>query len=133
MIRKLEESGHIFEVSNIWENLYKFLKSSAKDSSDMLQGLTVFPDELLTKDEVYDELFREKNDLTFDTLTQECLKIICCTRTIMIQSQLKGRLPGGKYYSPSDNVLGETMNCPRTNAIGERDFAQYDQRTKAEE
>ena len=55
----------------------------------MLQGLTVFPDELLTKDEVYDELFRETNDLTFDTLTQKCLEIICCTCTIMIQSQLK--------------------------------------------
>ena len=87
LFRKLKESGHIFEVNNIWEDLYNFLKSSAKDSSDMLQGLSVFPDELLKKDEVYDELFRETNDLTFDTLTQECLEVICFTCTIMIQSQ----------------------------------------------
>ena len=39
--------------------------------------------------------------------------------------QLKDQLTGGKYYNP-DRVLEETQNCPHTNIVSERDFAQYD-------
>lgn len=44
----------------------------------------------------------------------------------MVTSQLKDQLPGGKYWSPPDDIRDETRNCPRTNVISERDFASYD-------
>ena len=46
----------------------------------------------------------------------------------MIQSQLRDQFPGGKYFSPNERVLEETENCPCTNVVSDRDFAQYDRR-----
>ncbi len=48
----------------------------------------------------------------------------------MIKSQLSDQLPEGKYYNPSDEVRKEVSNCPRTNIISERYFAQFTQKHK---
>ena len=77
---------------------------------------------------IFEELFLISDDPLFETLTKECLEIICCTCAIMILSQLKDQLPGGKYYNPYNRVLEETQNCPRTNIVSKRDLAQYDRR-----
>ena len=78
LFRQLEKPGHIFDLNEVWEKLYDCLRVSAANSSDLL-GKTFFSDDLLTQNEVYDELFKETNDITLDTLTRECLEIIYCT------------------------------------------------------
>ena len=128
LFRMIEEDGHIFALNSIWENLYNYLIKSGKDASEMLENKTFFEDRFISKDLIFEELFLVSDDPLFETLTQECLEIIYCTCAIMIQSQLKDQLPGGKYYNPDNRVLEETQNCPRTNIVSERDFAQYDRR-----
>ena len=34
----------------------------------------------ISDDEIYHELFKETNDVDLDTLTQECLEMICYSR-----------------------------------------------------
>ena len=47
----------------------------------------------------------------------------------MITSQLKYQLPGGKYNRPQ-SVIDDLKNCPSTNIVSERDFAQFDHKLK---
>ena len=46
----------------------------------------------------------------------------------MIKSQLRDQLPGGKYFAPDNKTRSDLQNCPTTNIVSERDFAQYDQK-----
>ena len=91
--------------------MYDYLIESGKDASSMIDGKTFFGDDYITKDCIFDELFLISEDPLFETLTQECLEIICCTCAVMIRSQLRDQLPGGKYFSPDERVLEETKNC----------------------
>ena len=92
----LEQSDHIFELNGIWEDFLKYLKECWSDSSGLFEG----------KDEIYHELYSETNDPDFDSLTQECLEIICCTCAIVAHSQLKYQLPGDQYYDPFPKCNG---------------------------
>ena len=73
----------------MWENLFHLVTCSA-DASQMMNSFTFYNKKLITKDEIYFELFQEIDDPSFEALTQECLEIICCTCSVMVQSQLKG-------------------------------------------
>jgi len=121
----IEEAGHIFSINLMWENLFNYLVKCSSDGSQMINSFTFYDEQHITKDEIYFELFKESNDPLFEALTQECLEIICCTCSVMVQSQLKDQLPGGIYHQPDSTVLEETKNCPRTNIVSERDFASY--------
>ena len=46
----------------------------------------------------------------------------------MIKSQFRDQLPGGKYFAPNNETRSDLQNCPTTNIVSERDFAQYDQK-----
>ena len=77
-----------------------------------------------TKDEIYEELIKENEEL--DVLTEECLRVLCCSRAILLKWQLKDQLTGGKYYQPNDEIMEETASAPEENIISECDFAQLD-------
>ena len=91
---------------------------------------TIFPNFLLTKDEMYKKLFQDTENPVLDALTQECLEMINCICALMITSQLKSQLPGGKCYNPSQSVRDDLITCPSTNTVSESDFAQFDQKLK---
>ncbi|XP_065673357.1 uncharacterized protein LOC136090527 [Hydra vulgaris] len=126
----IEEEGHIFSLNTVWSQMFNYFVCCSSDASIMLSGSTFFDVKYLTKDELFDCLFSNCNDPLLDALTQECLEVICCSCSVMIQSQLRDQLPGGKYHNPDVDVLEETQNCPRTNVVSERDFASYDRMLK---
>ena len=105
LFRRVSQSEHIFDLNEMWEELLTFLERNAKDSSFLMAELTIFPDSLLTKDEMYEKLFQDTENPVLDALTQECLEMINCTCALMITSQLKDQLPGGKYYNPSQSEM----------------------------
>ena len=85
----------------MWEEFRRFLERNAKASSFLMAESTILPDSPLTKDEMYEKLFENTENPVLDCLTQECPGMIHCTCAVMITSQLKDQLPGGKYYNLS--------------------------------
>ena len=128
LYRKVVEKGHIFDLNDMWANLLGFLEANSKDANRLLEEATIFDESYIKKDEIYVELFTATNDPLLDTLTIECLEVISCTCSLMVKSQLHDQLPGGKYENPSASIREGISNCPRTNMISERDFAQFDQK-----
>ncbi|XP_066922613.1 uncharacterized protein [Clytia hemisphaerica] len=127
LFRILEEEGHIFLLNSMWKDLSDYLELCSRDASSMLEGKTFFEEKYVTSNcNIYKALFRETEDPLLDCLTQECLEIICCSCSIMVRSQLKDQLPGGKYFQPSEKIVKETTNCPRHNLAPERAFASLD-------
>ena len=126
LFQKIEEQGHVFSLNKIWESLSDLMESFSKDGSAMMKAQINFLNHLRTEDEVFHDLVAETDDPVFETLTQECLEMICCSCSVVIQKQLKDQLPGGKYYQPTNEVYKETVNCQKTNVPSEQDFAQYD-------
>ena len=122
----LEENFHIFDLNPMWKDLLDYLVKCSKNASSMLEGSTFFVQKYITKDSVYDELFKEPEDALLECLTQECLEMICCMCSVMVESQLKDQLPGGKYFKPDKRLYEETKNCPDHNMAPERAFASSD-------
>ena len=89
-----------------------------------MEGIEIVLEGQVTKDEIYEELMKENEEL--DDLTEECLQVLCCSCAILFKHQLKDQLPGGKYYRPSDEIMEETAGTPKENIISEHDFAQLD-------
>ena len=114
LLRRVSQSEHIFDLNEMWEELLTFLERNAKDSPFLTAKSTIFPNSLLTKDEMYEKLFKDTENPVFDALTQECPAMINCTCALMIDSQLKDQLPGGKYYNLSQSVRDDLKNCPST-------------------
>ena len=68
-----------------------------------------------------------KENEEFDELTEECLRILCCSCAILLKRQLKDQLPGGIYYKPDHHVgAGKQQQFQKKNIISEPDFAQLD-------
>ncbi len=128
LYHKIEEKGHIFSLNDTWERLSGLLDALSKDASSLMEVEIDFHSDLKTKDAIFDELVHVTDDPMFETLTQECLEMICCTCSVMVKSQLKDQLAGGKYHQPTNEVIEQTKNCLRTNVLSERYLAQYDRR-----
>ena len=95
------------------------MELDSHDASNLFNGNIIFDESLLTKDAVFEKLFQETENPILDSLTEECLELICCTCFLMI---------GGKYFAPNNETRSDLQNCPTTNIVSERDFAQYDQK-----
>ena len=119
---------HIFSLNDTWLHVITKLEAFSADASPLLEGVEIMIDVKVTKDEIYDELMKENEEL--DELTEECLQVLCCSCAILLKRQLKDQLPDGKYYKPSAEVMEETANAPKENIISERDFAHLDHQLK---
>ena len=128
LFRHVIAAGHIFALNQMWESLFIFLQLRAENSSELLDGKTIFDDSLVTKDKMYEALFQETGNALLDSLTQECFEIMCCSCSLMVKHQLKHQLSGGKYYKPTKEIMSDLKHCPTTNIVSERDFATYDQK-----
>eukprot|EP00794_Sanderia_malayensis_P018988 gene18988-20896_t len=60
----------------VWLQLKLKLEDYGSNASPLLDKECPIADACLTKDEVFEELFRETHDSEFDALTQECLEIV---------------------------------------------------------
>ena len=114
----------------MWNEVVKQMEEFSKDSKPLLREEVVVPGGITVKDDIYDELFKETNDDELDSLTENCLRILCCSGAILLRHQLEDQLPGGKYFSPSPEVMNETRNTPKHNIICECDFSQLDRQLK---
>ena len=128
--RKIEEEGHIFKLNTMWLELKILLERCSQNAYPLIDGEVLLSNVKISKDEIYHELFKDTNDMEFDTLTQECLEMICCSCALVVVRQLEDQLPGGKFYQPSKEILEETKLCQRTNILSECDFAQMDRKVR---
>ena len=114
----------------MWNEVVMQMEEFSKDSKPLVKEEVVVPGGITVKDDIYHELFKETNDDELDSLTENYLRILCCSGAILLRCQLEDQLPGGKYFSPSPEVMNETRNTPKHNIICERYFAQLDRKLK---
>ena len=125
LMRLIEDKEkHIFSLNKTWEHIVTKLESFSANATPLMEGVEIVLEGQVTKDDIYEELMKENEEL--DDLTEECLRVLCCSCAILLKRQLKDQLPGGKYYKPSDEIMEETAGTPKENIISERDFAQLD-------
>ena len=99
--RKIEEEGQILGLNVMWLELKVLLERCSQNASPLMNGEALLSGVKISADEIYYELFTETNDVELDTLTQECLEMICCSCALVIVRQLEDQLPGGKFYQPT--------------------------------
>ena len=119
-----DKEKHIFSLNETWGYVIKKLESFSTNGTPLMEGIEVILDGQVTKDEIYKELMKENEEL--DDLTEECLRVLCCSCSILLKHQLKDQLPGGKYHKASEDIMEDTAGTPKENIISERDFAQLD-------
>ena len=83
-----DKSFHIFQPNDVWNEVVKNIELS-KDSKPLLGKEIEVPGCLVVKDEVYTELFKETGDPELDSLTEHCLRIVCCVGAILLHYQLE--------------------------------------------
>ena len=59
LLRMVSQSEHIFELNVMLEELLIVLERNAKDLSFLMAESTIFPNFVLTKDEMYEKLFKD--------------------------------------------------------------------------
>ena len=121
-----DKSKHIFALNKTWLHVIEAMEKFSTDASPLMEQCTVVMDTPIHKDDVYNELFKDSEDVELDTLTEDCLRILCCSFAILMKRQLQSQLPGGEHYIPSAKVRNETENAPNHNILTERDFVKLD-------
>ena len=98
------------------------------DASPLLRGEPMFDpkDVELHRDKIWDQLFMQTENVSFDTLTQQALEMCMHSLLLVLERLSHDQLPGGKYFSPSDSVKKLQKNVPKTNKISEADFVILD-------
>ena len=119
-----DKEKHIFSLNDTWQFVITKLESFSSNATPLMEGIEIILDGKVTKDEIYEELMKENEEL--DDLTEECLQVLCCSCAILLKRQLKDQLPGGKYYKPNNEIMEETAGTLKENIISEHDFAQLD-------
>ena len=116
---------HIFDLNRHWLHLELSLGELSSDATSLLQGASVFPEFPAHKDNVFEELFMPCLP-EVESLTKECLELLCFHMHSLVKRQLEDQLPGGNYATPSAEVVAATKSCPTTNRTGEKDFSDLD-------
>ena len=118
-----EPNTHIFALNNTWLHVIKKLEEFATNAELMMEGAEIVLNGVVSKDEIYNKLLKPTMDTQLEDLTQECLWLLCCSCSILLQRQLQDQLPNGKYYQPSQKIMQETTGVPKQNIISEWNFA----------
>ena len=61
------------------------MEEFSKDAHLLLKEHVVVPGGITVQDDVYKELFKETDDEELDSLTEHCLRILCCSGAILLQ------------------------------------------------
>ncbi|KAK6168725.1 hypothetical protein SNE40_019911 [Patella caerulea] len=124
----LEKAGSILEINDELHQMKLTLTTWANDGTEPLNGTPLFPLHVISykSSKFHDVLFNDSNDAQLDSLTVIALELLSAQLLIILERQAATQLPGGKYFSPSANLLETSSNVPTTNAISERDMAILD-------
>ena len=75
LMRLIEDKEkHIFSLNETWDYVIKKLESFSTNATPLMEGIEVILDGQVTKDEIYEELMKENEEL--DDLTEECLEFV---------------------------------------------------------
>ena len=78
-----EPKTHIFSLNDTWLHVIEKLESFSINSSPLLEGIEIVVNGKVTKGMIYEELMKENEE--FDELTEECLRILCCSCAILLK------------------------------------------------
>ena len=78
-----EPKVHIFALNDIWLHVIKKLESFSTDASPLMEGIEIVLNGKVMKDEIYEELMKQNEEL--DELTEECLPVLCCSCAILLK------------------------------------------------
>ena len=78
-LRNVTLFSQIFDFKNEWQSLLNFLQLNSHKVSNLFNGNKILDKSLLTKDAIFQKLFQLTNNSIVDSLTEECLELICCT------------------------------------------------------
>ena len=102
----VEESNiHIFALDDTWLHVIKKLEEFATNTEPLMVGAEIVLNGVASKDEIYNVLLKTTMDTELEDLTQECLRLLCCSYSILLQRQLQDQLPKGKYDQPSQKIM----------------------------
>ena len=116
--KKHDMNKHYQKISSLFFDLSVY----AKDF--MLGNVIFFENVEISKDDVYNSLILPSNIL--DELTKQCLEIIFGSLCIIPRRILHDHLEDGKYSSPSQQLMKETVSVSTTNSIAEHNFGIID-------
>ena len=78
-----EPQLHIFSLNDMWLHVITKLEAFSTNANPLMEGIEIILNGKVTKDEIYEELMRENEEL--DELTEECLCVLCCSCAILLK------------------------------------------------
>ena len=78
-----DESTHIFDLNSVWNEVIVTLEDLSKDAKPLLKQQEIVPGGIVTKDEIYEELFKDTDSET-ESLTEQCLRLQVCSSAILL-------------------------------------------------
>ena len=105
----MEEEEHIFALNPTWLDLKINLSDFGENAEPLLDGECFFGEAAVTADKNHEELFKDMNNVELDVLIQECLEMMSCRCSIVVNNQLTDQPPGGsivihwRKYSKKQN------------------------------
>ena len=125
--RLTERTTSVLELNPHLKRRQECFEKWSKDASLLLDREILFEEDTVAihKDDMYKRLFAEQSE-QLDTLTQEALELVFNSWLILLERQAQDQLPGGKYGSPSPDLITQAKNVPATNMASERDFGVFD-------
>ncbi|XP_030830480.1 uncharacterized protein LOC105441835 [Strongylocentrotus purpuratus] len=101
----VKTADNILDLNDTLHHAQTMLQRLKNDASSMLQGEAVFPSVPLKKDVLFDRLFDEESDSEIDVMCIQALELICCAVLLILESQCRDQLPGGRYWKPSKQTM----------------------------
>lgn len=125
--RLTENAKSVLDLNPHLQQMQKCFEQWSQDASPLLEGETLFNEEVVPihRNEMYESLFKEQSE-QLETFTQKALEIIFNSWIILFERKAQDQLPGGKYATPSPELLAQAANVPATNMASERDFGVFD-------
>ena len=78
-----DESTHNFDLNSVWNEVIVTLEDLSKDVKPLLKQQEIVPGGIVTKDEIYEELFKDTDSET-ESLTEQCLRLLVCSSAILL-------------------------------------------------
>ena len=132
--RIVENVDNIFSINPYIKKMNSVLNDWSQDANPLFKGTEMFvkepgldyDEDLVHKDVLYEELFRDSGDAEFDVMTIQALEHICHGIMIIVERQASEHLVGGEHSLPSDHEKVKYSNVPAHNKASESDFAILD-------
>ena len=126
--RKMEHEKAALNMSPCYQLMLSSFIEWANDASLFVKGeVGLFP-EFISKDCLFNELVKPGPEI--DESIVQVLKIMFNSFVVVSKRMLTDRLSGGKYDSPTEELIQQCKSVPTTNAEAERDFGMLDRLKK---